>query len=315
MAATIRQYYSDNFADLGRHQLHFASRLYLWNRDIFAAAALADLKTETVGKGTVGLQSIIEGFINSPDLERELANEKINGFPARKAYMAKYPTLALTNQILFRLLLARTVFQQPTGEIQKSFLNHQDLYALEEKLLMDESALRTLSTHAINFLYLWNSEFKPGGSTLDLDYLIEAGKRGYNLEDKKELQLCIYFFTHCIIGETLFYSREISADKRPKYLEMLRYIEALIADNFILINLDNKFEFLVCCKVLGYSSRLSGQIIAEAEQSFSDSGDFLIDKFNENIYPNKNSFELSEHRNVLFIMSSTAYPHAPEMIT
>lgn len=96
---------------------------------------------------------------------------------------------------------------------------------------------------------------------------------------------------------------------------MLRYIEALIADNFILINLDNKFEFLVCCKVLGYSSRLSGQIIAEAEQSFSDSGDFLIDKFNENIYPNKNSFELSEHRNVLFIMSSTAYPHAPEMIT
>jgi len=92
---------------------------------------------------------------------------------------------------------------------------------------------------------------------------------------------------------------------------MLEELEPLIEANFTTINLDNKLEFLVCSRICDFKSDLFDRIYDECERSVSDAGTFVIDVHNENIQESRNDFVSSEHRNVLYIMSTSTYtPHS-----
>ena len=92
---------------------------------------------------------------------------------------------------------------------------------------------------------------------------------------------------------------------------MLDTLEDLIDNNFDKINLDNKLEFLVCARICHYESNLFKRIYEECEKSISPEGIFIIDRHNQNVQKDRSNFTSSEHRNVLFIMSTTEYlPHS-----
>jgi hypothetical protein len=121
----------------------------------------------------------------------------------------------------------------------------------------------------------------------------------------------MYLFTHCIIGDSNFYTQDINPKNRPAFRQMLKILENIIAENFQVINLDNKLEFLVCCRICGYETGLSEPIFNECRESLSDEGHFLVDKHNQNAQDSRQTIAGSEHRNVLFIMSSSLYrPHS-----
>ena len=78
----------------------------------------------------------------------------------------------------------------------------------------------------------------------------------------------------------------------------------MVAINYFNLSLDNKLEFLICCKLIEYNSFLEEIIAQEAEKSFSPIGNFLVDRLNGyGIKASGKDFFSSEHRNVLYLLS------------
>ena len=120
---------------------------------------------------------------------------------------------------------------------------------------------------------------------------------------ERELESWIYYLTHLIIGDTLFYVVPLSQKKSSLYTHILKSIESEIANNFLWVHLDCKLEFLVCSYLHGYTSYLAPMIRSEANNSLSPEGAFVVDKYNRNPQLHRVTFQTSEHRNALYIMS------------
>jgi len=173
---------------------------------------------------------------------------------------------------------------------------------MSSELQKDEKALSILSTHAVNFLYLYHRGIK-NEEGFNIEKFFEIAHSQYSKENDLHTRLHIYLYTHCIIGETMFYSREVPLEKKRLYTKMLRELEEIIARKYFTITLDNKLEFLVCCRVVEYETFLEEVIYSETSVSLSKEGDFLIDRYNTKKDGEIVSFERSEHRNALFLMS------------
>jgi hypothetical protein len=143
-----------------------------------------------------------------------------------------------------------------------------------------------------NLCELANQSFK-----VDVDQLNSIFELGYTRKHSNK-QL-VYYVTHSIIGASRFYSRSVT-DHQETYLKMLLKVEELIENDFFDITLDNKLEFLVCCRLLGYTSRLTTIIAGEAAASLSPLGNFIADKADNHF---KLGIRTSEHRNTLYLMA------------
>lgn len=92
---------------------------------------------------------------------------------------------------------------------------------------------------------------------------------------------------------------------------MLQRLEPIIAERTDELSLDTKLEYLVCCRICDFNTSVTKVIYDECRQSVSPDGTFLVDTVNA--FANrtaKKTFDASEHRNVLFVMSSLSYvPH------
>ncbi len=307
LSQQIKQYYFDQIEELPQaKQFHFASRLAAWQNDPKAVGVLNGLwrymaPTET----PEGFVELYCELLNSPPRGRRNAHE------LRQPYFEKYPKLWGAHLALFRARHLRFVYGIESSEELFRAISRRELDDMATALLNDENALRFLSTFAVNFLYLYKQILLGLRDYIDPRRFVTVAD-GYDLNDKRQLQLLIYLFTHCIIGESNFYAQGISHPNLPVYREMLKTLEAVISDNFKLINLDNKLEFSVCCRICGYDSRLSEPISREASGSLDSSRRFIVDPLNRD-KPALNSFAGSEHRNVLYIMSQSAYRYRPAL--
>ena len=125
--------------------------------------------------------------------------------------------------------------------------------------------------------------------------------RGRVVDAKKIL----YLLSHCIIGASSFYFNKIE-ENAETYTAMLRLMEELIKSSYFSLNLDIKFEFLVCVGILGYKTYLKDIILGEGACSMSPLGNFLVDTLNsDSDNPLKHNMLLAEHRNVLFLMAGS----------
>lgn len=296
----VEKWHKNNFDSLGDKKFHFASRLYLWGNDEFSKERLVELKQEYIGIDKNAQEMKLRSFLNNK--KREPAKTKIQKI--RRPYYEKYPQLMSFDKILFRNLFCRTVYGiDLKGTIYKIGIK-EDIIALRKILFDDKEAVKTLSTMAVNFFY--TSRFILGDRFVEPEFFLELlladWKRG-----KEYLHLRLYLATHAIIGESKFYAEPILY-KKEIYVEIAKFAERLIADNFDNISLDIKFEFLVCVKMLDSSSVLESEIRKEAGKSLSQEGLFFVDKYNSNAGIAE-SFEKSEHRNVLAIMGSRKWQH------
>lgn len=300
LSNSIYEYYRDHFAELTESkQLHFASRLALWSEDKFGLETLAEIRPYVThhDNPAEALRSVYA------EAQQTIHHGSKNAAELRAPYFEKYPQLRAVAMVLFRLTFLKTIYGLDGKDTLYELFPKDQIDKLMQQLLADREALSILSTHAINVLYLYSRIVLEDDGLFDPALFLEVGAQQYDLDNPIHLQLYIYLYTHCVIGESNFYARKLPLKHLATYQKMMDELENYIDQNFTAINLDNKFEFLVCCKLAGKTSRLENKIFEEAEQSVSPDGTFLIDMRNTNPQTANITLDLSEHRNVLFIMA------------
>jgi RimK family alpha-L-glutamate ligase len=296
----VSTYYKNNLEYLSREkQFHFASRLLLFNKDTKQEKILQGLKEWYMWDE----QSIEKSVSNLYKHSEELFKTKIiNQKKFREPYTDKYPLLGFCNDVLYKTLFTKTIYNNDLRPVVKEHVDIAEIQSYQERLWNDEPAIIDLSTHAINFLYL-SQWFLDGNIDVDAQKLYQIAKRQNVKEDPDTLLSQIYLLTHCIICASLFYSNAIDGEKKNVYTEIVKLLETIIAENYVDISIDQKCEFLVCTKILQHETRLKKTIDHEAQRSLSPHGNFLIDSYNIHKNSVKKDMSLSEHRNILYILS------------
>jgi hypothetical protein len=295
---SVLAYYIAHFGELNEvNQFHFVSRLYLWNQDPWAKEQIDRLKPYFTCNNDPE-KALIEVFKYEPGIEN------INALEARRPYFEKYSDLRGFNRVFFKANFLNSIYGIDIDEFIAKNFDVNAMGILAKNLLNDPKAITILSTHAVNYLYFYKLFIKHDYSQFEPSYFIDMANKYYDDGLKQDLQLKIYLYTHCIIGEANFYCRSVNANA---YLKILSELEIIIERNFKDINLDNKFEFIVCARILGQKSRLAERIYGEAERSVSSNGGFVIDVHNSNPQVSRSDINRSEHRNILLIMSSEEY--------
>jgi len=297
----VQDCYENNFELLDKYRFHYASRMWLWTKNPKQKNRLAMLKNEYLNLEKGGPSEKIKNLL----AEKPTQEKRIGDFTEREPYFKKYPKLYPYQRILFFNLFAKTIYDEKLSETIGKLVKEKGLIDTREKLLKDKRTILTLSTFAINFLYL--SDFylsgKKNHEKINPDFFLELCEQAYKKNPRVASKI-LYILSHCIIGESLFYSRRIKEGK-PIYLAMIRLMEKIIAENYFGNNLDIKFEFLVCAKTLGYKTWLREIILNEGSHSLSPLGNFIVDMLNsDSKNPLKNHMLLAEHRNVLFLMAN-----------
>lgn len=305
-ADLVSEEYRSQIHLLGDKKFHFLSRLSLWNGDSFFKDKLEELREEYIGKSEEAYRKRLkELFMRVPEHgDRMIAKE------ARQKYFKKYHGLEPSLNLLFKNLFARELYGIDLRAFVRELVSDTVLLDLKFAIESDEEAMRALSTHAINYLYMLDDYLGTEASQPDTEKYFKIGTS----YPDESFELQIYFFTHCIIGASKFYSTEIKKDELSVYMKMVKFVEKIIKDNFQMISLDNKFEFLVCAKICGYKSDLEETIFSEADHSLAPDGNFLIDILNAKAsLDERNDFVGAEHRNVLFIMAHSPFrPHTKQ---
>ncbi|EKE25388.1 MAG: hypothetical protein ACD_5C00179G0001 [uncultured bacterium] len=288
----IEENYKKRFEELDGRRFHFASRLFLWKNDTFSKEKLNKLKAEYIGLNHEEHEKIIENL-----LAEESIVDRMLFRAQREKYFLKYPMLKAYNKVLFRHLFSKTIYGLDLGDIIEKKIGFEKLIRLKKDLENDPVAIAILSTHAVNFMYGLDYLLKSDQSHLDPDKFLEIAKDEKLFEDLKLKSLKLYLLTHCIIGESVFYSKKILKNL-DVYLEMISLAEKEILENFKNISIDNKFEFLVCAKMCGIKSQLEEAILKEANLCYNKEKCIVFEKNKQHTANIKNA----EHRNVLAIM-------------
>ena len=294
----VRDYYDKNYTYLSNKKFHYASRMYLWTKDQKYRVWLDELKQKYLGSTPIERQTIISEKLTEKENTK---STKTLSKKLREGHFQKYPMLTKYNSLLFLNLFAETLYgENIKAEIAK-FVKDEEFLQLYNLLKEDKESILVLATHAINFFYLLQNYFKESIQIVEPQKYLEIAQEKTSLDLEVELRFKVYILTHCIIGKSRFYAETIND---AVYTKMCESLEEIIRKNYFSISLDNKVEFLVCCKLCGFQTMLEEIIQDEASKSLAEVGNFIVDKMNVKKKLANNQFLISEHRNVLYIMSN-----------
>lgn len=297
----ISQYYESHQHDLKPNKWrHYVSRMALWTGKEKYHQWMQEMKPHYLGADEESIRHRI-GSLAQPSA----ISPEFHCLELRRAHFERYPRLLSYDRILFLALFAQSLYGQDIRPLVLEQIPLSEFIAFYETIYQDRKAIRNLSTYVINYFYLSRGLFPELAEQVpfSLEYFWEISEQDYTGNTLEEICLRLYLLTHCIIGESHFYARPIT-EQTDRYLHMLKKCEEIIAEHFQTVSLDNKLEYLVCAKILGSPSSLETAIFAEAERSFSDKGDFLIDR--HNLQAGKNdTLDKSEHRNVMYLMAAS----------
>jgi len=305
----ISDYYYSNAAILTEaKRFHFASRMFAWNGDPKARRILETTRDFLLpSTDTATIKAMLQSLLSTQQTGKRNAHE------LRSPFFAKYPDLYGLQLALFRVRHLKYIYGIDTRREFESLYPTEKIVALKDSLLNDPDALKYLSTFAVNFCYLTDIVILEQRPSFSIERLYNLGDT-YDTNNINEIQLLLYFYTHCIICETNFYIDPLSGSSLPLYKKMLVRIENIISENFDRITLDNKLEYLVATKICQGESPLEGRIYDECRASISPAGNFIIDIHNANKREERRTFDKSEHRNTLLIMSSMDFKPTSDII-
>lgn len=298
----IFQYYTRHFNELPLDkQFHFASRLNVWNKDEQCHALLWQLKPRLLPENDprTTLSAIAKGEM-IPLLP---GNERL--LQSRQTYNDRYPQLRATSRLLYWAAMLDQAYDIGARTAIPTVLSESDMQQLYKSLQADDDALAMLSTHAVNFLYLYSRYYRQEDGPDPSHFgRIAASQAFYDMSNPLHVQLCTYLLTHAVIADSLFYAEPLPQSHRQAHAELLSQLDSILEPQLTSVSLDNKLEFLVSCQLVGFKSKLEPAIMAEATESVSTNGTFLVDAHNTNA-SSYTSLEKSEHRNALYIMINT----------
>lgn len=294
--AMVRSYYDTRMSDLGKKTFHYASRMYLWTKEQKYKTELDALRDTYIGQ--------------TPDAWKQSINHTVTSYTpkhtniVKKAFfLQKYPQLKIYTLPLFKFLFANSLYHINIRDAVEQTTNITQVKKLTEQLLADGEAIRWLATPAINLYYTYH-HYMDTLLEVPLEQLWHHIQQS-DCSTQHNRRQYIYAVTHCIIGESVFYSQHIHSSKLPLLSEMFASVTSIIEKNFFDISLDQKFEYLVCAKLLNVTSPLEEMINNEAATSLSPVGDYLVDTHNTHACIKQDNIYRSEHRNVLYLMSHT----------
>ncbi|EKD58308.1 MAG: hypothetical protein ACD_56C00150G0007 [uncultured bacterium] len=289
----VEKNYKDNFEKLEDKRFHFAARLFFWCGDKFARNELDQLKMEYIGKNNDEYsEKIREKFDEEINYDSTLFMED------RKNFFLKYPLLKKYNKILFKCLFCETVYGVDIRKIINQYVKKEELASLRSELYADKEAIAILSTHAINYFYALDFFLNEKETYFDPKYFLDLTENAYR-KNEVSVSSIIYLLTHCIIGESAFYARNIKRNEHV-YEKMFLFAEKIIMENYADISLDVKAEFMVCAIMLRKETEIEKNILADLEKSFDSEKKFFTENGKAK---NNGSFRKGEHRNVLALMA------------
>jgi hypothetical protein len=293
-AASIQLYYQDNFDLLPLDkQFHFAYRLLAWNNDDWSKTILKNIKDDF-------LSSRLTDFLHSKLPQNQLS-------PLRHYYFDKYPRVFAIDLILHQIRHTRVVYNVDISEELWKVIEREDLKLLITEVMLDDMAVKYLSTFAITPAYVASRLLYSDTRLIDLTHILEIGET-YDLSNSLEIRLLIYLFTHCIIYESDLYALQLPEEKLSLFITMLKKLDDVISKKYADISIDNKLEFLVCAKMCSFLSANTDRIYDECLRSTKGHEEvFLIDRFNTSSGHTATDFIGSEHRNILYIMAQSDY--------
>lgn len=286
--------YKNNFNMLGDKKFHFASRLFLWSDDKFAKNELLKLKAEYIGINEEEYSEKIRHI-----LDEDSCYENILFKTERKKIFARYPLLKKYNKILFKNLFCENIYGIDLRKVIASCIKKEEFLELRDALWNDKVAVAALSTHAVNYFYTLDYYLNEEESFIDPEYLVDIAEKEAIFKNAKTLILRVYLLTHCIIGESAFYSRRIERNKNA-YEKIFSILEGIVGENYENITLDNKVEFLVCAKLCKRKSYLEDKILFDIKNSFDFDRKYFIENGK---VKDDDAFRKGEHRNVLALMA------------
>lgn len=292
-AEVVRSYYERFGQFLPKHiAFHFWSRLWLHKKDPVAGKHLDELADWYLGRSEGGIEKRIKDLTTSTAQKDDPVTE-------RKKYYQKYPKLLKYGSLLFWWLMAKEVYDVDVSLELEKVAPKEAMLSLAEVLMADTEGVKILSSGATNFFYLL-SEY--AGIKVDTAQLFDLVRDEKVKSDRDSIKRIFYFLSHLVIGEAAFYTkREI--DNQEVCLAIVKKLEEIIRKHYFKVSLDMKFEFLICCQIVGYESDLARIIEGEVERSLSPVGNFLVDTHNVWIHGFGHKLVRSEHRNVLYLTS------------
>lgn len=302
IATLIEKFYSSAIFLPEDKKFHFYSRLYLWTRKKKYLDKLKKLNNYFIGGcNSLDQKKKIEELLSQEDFFRQkVVNRKI----FREEIIKKYPKLGVYHELLFRWLLAKSIYGVDLKRIILEKISQDDLLKIGRNILEKKADLMALSTFAVNYLFFLSSFLKNNNFELEIKKAIAFLVKSIRVKeiDNNLIKNNFYFLSHYIVAGSEFYSKKISS-KDTFFILVFEKMEAILRANFSKISLDNKIEFLVCACLMKKKSDLEELILVEIDKSFSPIGNFLIDIENKEKeeYSRKDFFS-SEHRNVLFLM-------------
>ncbi len=306
-ASKIEAYFQEHSHLLGETYSHFLNRLYVWtHKDKYKRLLIQnriDEKFTSVKHFNRAITQILHQTI-----QYDMSD------PLQAVFYKKYPTVPFISRTLSLTHFGYTVFDKDfKSEVYNTYSDEQ-LRTLCEKILNDPDALYVFTSKSgtTNILFNYYHFMKNTPHAFDPIILGEKALESLSETTPQKLRSVAYFITHMIIGESQFYSKPLSAESISRYIPLFKKLEDLIATHFFSYTLDIKLEFLVCSRLLGYSTYLEKMIYSEALNSMSPYGDFIVDTYNVNEKTQKKDIKSAEHRNILFILSTLPYIHAPK---
>jgi hypothetical protein len=293
LAAHIRNYYYKNFDKLSAaRQFHFASRLAAWEDSAEARDKLIPLQSYLLpGSPKHTLSQLLKKPVGP-----------IYEGAKRILFFERYPMLHGINTALFRIKHLKDIYGIDLRHVLWELISRDDLKKLNQALRTDVEAMVWLSSFWVNHLYL--SELLFGEEfSLDPKLHIAASER-YDINDVVQLNLNIYFLTHCIIADSNFYLRLPPTHRLPIYIEMLNILDRLIEHRGA--KLDAQLEYLVTNRICGRTPAHQNRVYRQLPSLLSSDG-YLTEPAGQFSDKSPNSLDASEHRNVLYIMSTTEF--------
>ena len=293
LSNSITQSYLSHFDALPLDkQVHFATRMYAWTGE----SRYADLLTRTRPlllpdeNPLLTLTRIRDGELF------ELRGGNKSAAAKRAPYFDTYPSLRLDCRLLYWANILTGYYGVDCTEATQELLPPEHVARQVEAVGADTPAIAMLSTFAVNFLYL--AAHQRGDTLPDPTVFLRIAQSEYDFSDPTDTLLCAYLLTHCVINESLFYTRSIPAERRDTYRDILHWLDEQLAGTPQDLRLDNIFEFVVCCKLVGYEPNHI-RLPEPSNLQVSEERAFIVD-------PRSNATDMahSEHRSVLYLMAA-----------
>jgi glutathione synthase/RimK-type ligase-like ATP-grasp enzyme len=303
----VELYYENRFSRMTFfNRTHFATRMFLWTRDEKYRTMADSVHDEYIGADSASTDKILRRTLNS----RSSDNRSRRG----RLLHEKYPLMHQWILILFRGLIARTVYNEDISENVRKTINLDDVRRVCREVGSSPELMSQLSSYAVNLIYLYAAVFNENVDDIfDVETSASAAA-AYFAENVKSGAISAaecaakftYLLTHAVIGKSQFYSSDVT-DQR--YGRLCGMIEAVIRNNYFEAPLDNKLEFLVAAALCGYETDLEKIILSEADQSVSWSGNFITEPVTSSLnklkLSGRENIDDAEHTSVLYLMAES----------